>query len=70
MLIVASDHRRLVKILDYRKLKEISNPRFPDLNEYCLRHRYELVRPPGRYHQGSDAMSLYPVAESTVYIVP
>ena len=59
-LIVATDHKPLLKILDDRELENISNPRLLKFKEKTLRYRFSIIHIPGHANAGADAASRYP----------
>ena len=61
-LIVATDHRPLLKIFGDRNLEDISNPRLLNFKEKTLQYKFEMVYVPGKEHDGPDSMSRYPVS--------
>ena len=61
-LIITTDHKPLVKILNNRKLEEIDNPRLLSLKEKTLGHRFQIVHIPGRKNKIPDATSRYPIS--------
>ena len=65
-LIVATDHKPLVKVLGDRKLEDIDNPRLLKLKEKTLNWRFKVVHVPGRIHVGPDTLSRREVTEATV----
>ena len=56
-LILAVDHKPLLKVFGDRQLSEIDNPRLNNLKEKSLYFRFNMVHVPGRMHKGADAMS-------------
>ena len=56
-LIVATDHKPLLKVLGDRKLEEVQNPRLLRIKEATLRWRFKLVHVPGKIHFGPDVLS-------------
>ena len=56
-LIVATDHKPLLKILGDRKLEEIDNPRLLKLKEKTLRWQFDIIHVPGKTHIGPDTLS-------------
>ena len=60
-LIVAVDHRPLLKVLGDRSLEEIPNPRLRNLKEKSLRFRFRVVHVPGIRNNAADAVSRHPV---------
>ena len=59
-LIVAVDHKPLLKILGDRSLEDISNNRLRNLKEKTLRYKFHILHVPGAKHKAVDAMSRYP----------
>ena len=59
-LIVASDHKPLVKLLGDRALDDIHNPRLFRLKQRTLMWRYRIVHVPGKDNHAADAASRYP----------
>ena len=59
-LIVAVDHKPLIRILNDRALESIENPRLLRLKEKTLAYEYEIVHVPGKTNVAPDAMSRYP----------
>lgn len=59
-LLVAVDHKPLVKILGDRSLADIDNPRLLRLKEKSLRYQFRIKHVPGIWHKGPDACSRYP----------
>ena len=56
-LIVATDHKPLLKVLGDRKLEDIENPRLLRLKEKTLNWRFKVIHVPGRIHVGPDTLS-------------
>ena len=65
-LLIATDHKPLVKILGDRKLEDIENPRLLKLKEQTLRWKFDIMHVPGKIHVGPDTLSR---KESTVALV-
>ena len=59
-LVVATDHKPLVRILDGRPLTEITNRRLLNLKEKTLPYSFTIIHVPGRHNKGPDAASRYP----------
>ena len=59
-LILAVDHKPLLKILGDRSLDEISNGRLRNLKERTLRYHFRVIHVPGVKHKAADAVSRYP----------
>ena len=56
-LIVATDHKPLLKILGDRKLEDMSNPRLLKLKEKTLRWIFNVIHVPGIRNCGPDYLS-------------
>ena len=82
-LIIATDHKPLVKLLGNRKLEDIDNPRLLSLKEKTLSYRFSMRYVAGARNKVPDAASRFPTglsdatedmdsdtqeAEQTVYI--
>ena len=67
-LLLASDHKPLLKILGDRKLEDIDNPRLAKLKEKMLRWKFEIIHVPGKVHVGPDTLSRQEVTVSLVNI--
>ncbi len=63
-LIIAVDHKPLLKVLGDRSLNEIPNSRLRNLKEKTLRYRFRLVHIPGIKNRAADAMSRHPSGPS------
>ena len=61
-LIVATDHRPLLKIFGDRNLEDISKSRLLNFKEKALQYKFEMVYVPGKEHDGPNSMSRYPVS--------
>ena len=61
-LIVAVDHKPLLKVFGDRHLDDIPNPRLRNLKEKSLRYKFSVVYIPGRKNCASDALSRHPVS--------
>ena len=59
-LVVASDHKPLVKLLGDKALYDIQNPRLFRLKQRTLMWRFRIVHVPGRDTPAADAASRYP----------
>ena len=59
-LIIAVDHKPLLKVLGDRSLDEISNSRLRNLKEKTLRYKFRMVHIPGVRHKAADAISRHP----------
>ena len=63
-LIVATDHKPLLKILGDRKLEDIVNPRLVNLKEKTLHWRFKVIHVPGKIHVGPDTLSRKEVSQA------
>ena len=59
-LIIAVDHKPLLKIFGDRSLEDISNSRLRNLKEKPLRYRFRVTHVPGMRNKAADAMSRRP----------
>ena len=59
-LIIAVDHKPLLKIFGERSLDEISNARLRNLKEKTLRYKFDMIHIPGVRHKAADAFSRHP----------
>ena len=62
-LIIAVDHKPLLKIFKDRSLEEIPNARLRNLKEKSLRYKFSMVYVPGAKQKVADAASRYPCGE-------
>ncbi|GFO16564.1 enzymatic polyprotein [Plakobranchus ocellatus] len=69
-LIIAVDHKPLLKIFGDRCLDDIPNPRLRNLKEKSLRYRFRVVHIPGLRHAAADAISRKPVGNPTTLPLP
>ena len=65
-LLIATDHKPLLKILGDRKLEDINNPRLSKLKERMLKWKFDIIHVPGKIHVGPDTMSRKEVTVSMV----
>ena len=63
-LIVAVDHKPLLKIFGDRSLDEISNTHLRNLKEKTLRYKFCIINVPGVRHPAADAVSLHPTGDN------
>ena len=68
-LLVATDHKPLLKILGDRKLEDIENPRLSKLKENMLRWHFDIMHVPGKIHVGPDTLSRKEVAVSLLNLL-
>ena len=59
-LIIATDHKPLIKLLGNRKLEDIDNPRLLSLKEKTLPYRFTMRYLPGKKNKIPDAESRFP----------
>ena len=64
-LIIAVDHKPLLKVFGDWSLEEITNVRLRNLNEKTLRYRFQMVHIPGVRHKAADAISRHPTGTTT-----
>jgi len=66
-LIIATDHKPLLRILNDKPNFTINNPRLSSIAEKCTTHRFKIIHIPGKKLCGPDALSRYmsPLAESS-----
>jgi hypothetical protein len=69
-LIVAVDHKPLLKIFGDRSLEDIPNPRLRNLKEKSLRFSFKVVHIQGIKHHAADGVSRYPVGREQAMILP
>jgi len=69
-LIIAVDHKPLIKIFSDRALEDISNTRLRNLKEKTLRYRFRIIHIPGVKHRATDCLSRHPVNEPVQLILP
>ena len=60
-LLVAVDHKPLVRIFNDRSLDEIKNPRLLKIREKTLMYRFKVIAIPGNQNHGADAISRIPL---------
>ena len=68
-LLIATDHKPLLKILGDRKLEDIDNPRLAKIKEKMLRWKFEIIHVPGKIHVGPDTLSRQEVTAALVDIL-
>ena len=69
-LVVATDHKPLIKILNDKPLTEITNRRLLNLKEKTLPYSFTIIHVPGRKNTGPDAASRYPTQEGEPIELP
>ncbi|XP_052760759.1 uncharacterized protein LOC128203366 [Mya arenaria] len=69
-LIVATDHKPLLQILNDRSLTDIDNRRLLNLKEKTLGYRFSIVHVPGKRNLGPDAASRHPAGQPDRLLLP
>ena len=69
-LIIAVDHKPLLKVFGNRSLEDISNPRLLNLKEKTLQFQFHMVYIPGPLHVAADSTSRYPVSDPETLHLP
>ena len=69
-LIIAVDHKPLLKIFSDRFLDNIPNPRLRNLKEKTLRYIFRMVHIPGARHRARDCISRHPTGNPEKLILP
>ena len=69
-LIVAVDHKPLVKIFGDRSLENITNTRLINLKEKTLRYKFRMLYVPGARHRAADAASRHPASSDEPTSLP
>nr|XP_054766956.1 uncharacterized protein LOC129274128 [Lytechinus pictus] len=69
-LIIAVDHKPLLKIFGDRALKGISNPRLMNLKEKTLRYKFRMFHVPGVRHRATDCLSRHPTGKAEKLHLP
>ena len=64
-LIIAVDHKPLLKIFGDRSLDEISNARLRNLKEKTLRYKFCTIHIPGVQHRAADTVSRHPTGPTS-----
>ena len=64
-LIIAVDHKPLLKIFGDRAIDRIANTRLRNLKEKTLQYRFRMVHIPGVKNRTSDALSHHPTGHHT-----
>ena len=62
-LIVAVDHKPLIKIFSDRSLEDISNSRLRNLKEKTLRYKFRIIHVPGVKNRAADSVSRHPTGK-------
>ena len=69
-LIIAVDHKPLLKIFGDRSLEDIPNSRLRNLKEKTLRYRFRVTHVPGMKNKAADAMSRRPTGRPVQMNLP
>ena len=69
-LIIAVDHKPLLKLFGDRNLEDIPNPRLRNLKEKTLRYRFKMIYISGVKHKVADGLSRNPVSPAERIILP
>ena len=69
-LIIAVDHKPLLKVFGDRDLDKIPNPRLRNLKEKTLKFRFGITHIPGVHHAATDTISRKPVCVSEHLDIP
>ena len=69
-LIVATDHKPLLKVFSDRSLEDISNTRLVNLKEKTLQYRFQMIHIPGVKHAAADCLSRHPVSKAEHITLP
>ena len=68
-LIIAVDHKPLLKLLGDRSLENIPNARLRNLKEKTLRYRFQMMYVPGAKHRAADAVSRHPTGDPETVVL-
>lgn len=68
-LIIAVNHKPLLKVFLDRSLEDISNTCLRNLKEKTLRYKFKMVHIPGVKHSATDCLSCYPTGEPVKLIL-
>ena len=63
-LIIAVDHKLLLKVLSDRSLEEISNARLHNLKEKTLHYKFFMMHFPGIQHKAADTVFHHPIGHT------
>ena len=69
-LIVATDHKLLLGLLNDRSLASIENRRLLNLKEKTLAYKFRVIHVPGRLQLGANAASRHPTGAPTLLCLP
>ena len=62
-LVIAVDHKPLLKVLGDRSLENIPNSRLRNLKEKTLRYKFRMLYIPGAKHRATDCISRHPTGQ-------
>lgn len=65
-LLVAVDHKPLIRIFNDRNLDEIKNPRLLKIREKTLMYKFHVIAIPGNKNHGADALSRLQRSETEI----
>ena len=69
-LIIAVDHKPLLKVFGNRSIEDINNPRLLNLKEKTLQYRFQMIYVPGAKHVAADSISRHPVGDPEPLYLP
>ena len=69
-LMIAVDHKPLLKVFGDRSLDAIPNPRLRNRKENTLRYRFQITHIPGIRHVAADTISRNPVGDASHLSLP
>ena len=67
-LIVVTDHKPLLGILNSTEIYSIPNPRLQSLKEKTLQYEFSIQYCPGKWQQGVVAVPLYPCSDRISFL--
>ena len=65
-LVIAVDHKPLLKLFGDRALEDILNPRLRNLKKKTLRYRFKMVHVPGIKNKVADGLSRHPIGPAEI----
>ena len=69
-LIIAVDHKPLLKVFGNRSLEDIHNPRLLSLKEKTLQFQFQMIYVPGARNASADSVSRHPVSDPVSLHLP
>jgi hypothetical protein len=69
-LIIATDHKPLLKIFGDRSLEDLPNGRLRNLKERTLRYKFDIIHIPGVRNKAADCISRQPSGTATKMTLP